>query len=473
MHTETNRLHPGSTPPPLPHETMPAPAAEFPVCSPEHANEVPAAPAKREFWPALPTLLRWLGAITLLTSAGAFLLNWMPDQQLWRYGQLVGFTVILSACGWFCISRWRDDKGARTFFALTTALIPAHFAQLGGMLYAFREGEKSFAGFREAFQFEAMSGFELAAAFGAGLAVIIPLTYLGFAAMARPFARQLTTVFLTANAALLLTVRSPDWVALIGFAMLGGLCWADHRLFAPHSRMRTWDGVAMRCLLFVPYGLLVGRNLLLHSGHSELLYSLFFATVAGLLYLGLPRVLKNPISQNASRVFALVPAAAAWMLFASDLWLGSVFHGPPDLMIPTALLPICAISLGLSTGMSNDGRVIRRLAVVTAMAGSLCQMVVFESPMASFLMVTISLAGTLGGYAMRERWVFRTGLAGLAGGLLYHLRFAAELYQGDFLWLSLAGTGVLALLGSSFLERYGRRSLDWVRIMHHRVSEWR
>ncbi|MGE9295393.1 MAG: hypothetical protein ACQKBV_03810 [Puniceicoccales bacterium] len=437
-----------------------------------------APETKRDIWPSLPVLLRWLGAITLISSALTFVLSdWMTTHQLLRYGQFLGFTMLLSACGWFCITRCRDDKGARTFFALTAALLPAHFAQLGGMFYANAQNRASnFTGMREAFRFETLPPGELWITLAIAVVVLLPLTYFGFAAMARKQARTLTIVYALANVALLLPIRSPNWIALIGFAMLGGLVWADHRYFATQSRMKTWDGIAMRTLLFAPYGLLIGRNLVLHNnlfgGESDLLISLMLATLGGAFYLLLPKLTQNVKSQETARVFAIFPTVAAWAFVANGAWL----YGHPilddNLVIPLVILPVFAIAAAMSWQLNQTARSIRNLAALGGMLAALAQLVIFGEATASLLAVLTGLVVTLSGYALRERTVFRIGLAGLGLGLLYHLRYAVELYHGPFLWISLGVTGVTVLLASSFLERYGRLSVNWAKTLHRKVSDW-
>lgn len=425
-------------------------------------------PAQSKGWPSLPKLLRWLGAITLLSSALTFLVSeWMHTDQVLRYGYFLGFTVLLSACGWFCITRWKDDKGARTFFALGAAILPAHFAQLGAMLFAKRDGQLEFAGFRRAFEFAPPSWPELGWTLGVALAVLIPLTFLGFAAMARKQARSLTLIYLLGNATLLLTVRDPNLVALIGFFLLGGLVWADRRFFAPQSRMRTWDGVAMRTLLFAPFVLLVGRNLVLHPEQSDLLYSLLCATFSCLLYLGLPRLRQATPLAYASRTFALAPAFAAWYFLIESFGVSGAYW------LPLVVLPCSLIAGLLSYGLGPAQREIRGFSATAAILTALWQLITVETPASSLLAVMTSLVVILVGYGMRERWIFRIGLLGMGMGLLYHLRYAIELYQSEWLWVSLAATGVLVLLGSSYLERYGRQGFSAIKALHIKVSGWK
>ncbi|GHB94183.1 hypothetical protein [Cerasicoccus arenae] len=461
MDTPINQ--PAQLPPPLPGQSA---EADLQL---ELEPQGEASGESRTLWPSLPKLLRWLGAITLLSSALTFLVgNWMHTDELLRYGQFLGLTVILSACGWFCISRWRDDKGARTFFALGAALLPAHFAQLGAMLFAKMQGEATFNGKLRAFQFEALDWSILGPTLGIALLVLIPLTYVGFASMARPQARKLTLLYLLANATLLFTVRDPNAVALIGFALLGGLFWADRRFFASQGAMKTWDGIAMRTLLFTPFALLLGRNLVLHGGQSDLLISLMFTTLAGLFYVGIPRILQDNEYRGVPRIIALAPAFAAWFYITNALgWSGN------DVWIPAKLLPCALIAVVMSTRMELMAAVTRRIAAFVAIGGALTQLLTVETPISSLIAVGTSLVVILGGYGMRERWIFRTGLTGLGLGLIYHLRYAADLYQGPWLWISLAATGATVLLGSSYLERYGRQGFDRVRTLHRKVSGWK
>lgn len=457
MNTDSSLHDTSMSPPPLP-----------PQATEDTSAKPPSAPAREWQCPPLPKLLRWLGATTLLASALAFLVkDWMQTDEVFRYLQFLGLTVLLSGCGWFCISRWKDDKGARTFFALGAALLPANFAQLGAMLYAKQIGQESFNGFREAFAFTD-PGPLMWPTFAGALLLLIPLTYLGFAAMARKQAKKLTLLYIIGNSLLLLTTRNPNLVAVLGFAQLAGLIWADRRYFASQSSMKTWDGVAMRTLLFAPFGLQIGRNLMLHGNNSELLVSLLFTTLTLVFYTGLPRVLRNSASANASRLISLAPAAVAWVMAVEATGLDT-----DPWFVPATLIPFTMIAALMSTKMTRGGHAVRRTAALVAVGGALIQLMLFESAYSSLLMVGTSLSVIVSGYAMKERWIFRIGLGGLGVGLIYHLRYAAELYQSDWIWLSLAGTGVLVILCSSYLERYGRQGWQSIRTLHHKVSQWK
>ena len=95
----------------------------------------------------------------------------------------------------------------------------------------------------------------------------------------------------------------------------------------------------------------------------------------------------------------------------------------------------------------------RRLAALVATGGMAYQLLVFPGVLSSVgCLATATLAAAYG-YAAEQRGVFLLGLVALAFGLLYHLRYAADLYALSP-WGSLAILGIATVLAASLLERH-------------------
>jgi uncharacterized membrane protein len=83
----------------------------------------------------LPKAMRWLGGIILTTAALTFIIQgWNDLNSIGRYYSFVQFSFVLTLCGIFCGVKVKEDKGARTFLGLATAMVPALFCQLGAMV---------------------------------------------------------------------------------------------------------------------------------------------------------------------------------------------------------------------------------------------------------------------------------------------------------------------------------------------------
>ena len=85
----------------------------------------------------LPKMLRALGAIIITACASIFLFQkWGLGNDIQRYFFLLGFTIVLTAGGFFCGLKLNESKGARTLLSLTIAIAPVNFVVLGGLLYS-------------------------------------------------------------------------------------------------------------------------------------------------------------------------------------------------------------------------------------------------------------------------------------------------------------------------------------------------
>ena len=86
----------------------------------------------------LSRVLRYLGGIVLSASAGTFLVqSWMSWDGGGRIYAFMGFILTLFACGVFTGIKWREDKVARVFLGIATAVLTASFFQVGALAYSY------------------------------------------------------------------------------------------------------------------------------------------------------------------------------------------------------------------------------------------------------------------------------------------------------------------------------------------------
>src|SRR5690606_17035627 len=78
-----------------------------------------------------------LGAVLLLTSASSFLVHkWDSGQDLLRFGFLLCHSFVILGAALFCGGKLGESRSARVFLWTNLAMIPAHFAVLGGLVYS-------------------------------------------------------------------------------------------------------------------------------------------------------------------------------------------------------------------------------------------------------------------------------------------------------------------------------------------------
>ncbi len=417
----------------------------------------------------LPRLLRWIGAAVLVAAASTFMVqNWERGDDVARTFHFLGFTGVLAAAGFFCGLRIGDEKSARTFLGLAAGAVPVHFTVLGALLYSQFAWLSGYAAYPNYAHFSAPDQAAALFATGVGVVLLIPVCWAAFLAFARPRARALTAAFLVANAALLIPTRHPDAIGLLALALLAVTVSFDRHALRGVQALRTPEGVFTRILMAAPFLILVGRTLNLYDPSSFFLSSLM-ACLAVVLFLLLPSATGERGLARLLQWLSLVPAAASWLLVTEALQQGLGFG--PSWWLPLVCLPIAAIYGVLSLSAVGGGAGMRRLAAVFASGGMVLQLVWFPSLPASFWCLTIAIATTCYGYAAEQRGVFLTGLAAMGFSLLYHVRYAADLYALSP-WGSLAVLGIATVLAAALLERHHRALIAQVMGLRQRMAGW-
>lgn len=415
----------------------------------------------------LPKLLRWLGGISLIAAAITFLLRgWVDAESLTRYFSFYGLTVALTGAGLFCALRWKEDKGARTFLALAAALIPAHFAQLGAMVYAEHLGQAAdLPGRFAVFQFSPVDTGILVGTIALAIVTLTGVAYTGFSAMARAGAKRLSGLFLATNALLLLPMRDGDIVAGIAFLSMVLLLVADRFFFAPKASLNNWDGLAMRTLLFAPVALLMFRSIAMYELSGALVGVVLFA-LACVFFIGTPRLISNSTLQHISQFMGASLLLPTWLMISKEL-----FNLRPETALPLVVLP-WALSLGaLSFASVGSGRNYRRAAALFAVGACVLQLFNYDTSWASVLCIIISALSIVVAFVMQEKGLILCGAVGLVLGLGYHMSYALTLYR-EYLWVSLALTGIVSVLAGSFIERHWQVIGQRTRLLATRWKNW-
>ncbi len=426
---------------------------------------------ERRIWSRLPQLLRWIGGISLAGSAITFLLGgWMDAEPLIRYYSFFALTSALSLAGVFCGLKIKEDKGARTFLSLGTAFIPVLFCQLGAIVYAQFTGRMSqFSEYFEIFQFSPIGIPLLILTVSIALILLSAYAFFGFSAMARPAAKKLTALYILANTALLVPLRDDLAIAAIGFVLLATLATFDRKVFSKSPVLRTWDGRAMRSLLFVPFGLLLLRSVLLYET-SNLLVGLFSASIATLFFFGLPQATNSVGWRRFYQHLSLAPLGVACISIGLPIAESIRIFGT-DGFFPLLVLPSVLLVIALSHRTPESGRSFRFIAVTIALLTATLQMLNVDGFFTAITALLVAIGSTIYSYTIREKAVLLMGLIGTIVSLGYHISYAAELYRSN-LWLSLAATGVTVILAASYVERNWQKLLAQGKDFRDHFDDW-
>lgn len=453
-HTETTMTTDpaDSLPPPLPPAAPRTLSVE--VRAVARDTDADSEATERSSVQGLSRLLRFVGATVLLVAASVFLFQqWDHGSDLVRYASLGGMTLMLSAAGFLCSAKIGESKSARTLLGTVLAVVPVHFAVLGGLVYSqiswdgLAVNVPSFAVWTAS---SPMAAILLAAA---AFAVLAPLVHLSMLTLTRGAARHMTLLYLAANAVLLLPVRTPNVVAMLTAGLSLGLLWFEIRKVPNGSlrtALRTPEGRFCRALLAAPLGVLIGRCALYEP--SVALGGTLLMVAGFALHQLASRFGDSESLRAAVRVNAALLSCIGWLGVAVGTLEGLPLSD--GLAIPYLFWPGSAILLLASTFAGRERRLLRTVALLSASVVGAGNMLLEPTAFTAFAALALGVA-TLGyGYWTRNVLTGGTGLLCAVAALWIEVQLAIELF-GIGRWGALAflGTGIIVI--AALLERHG------------------
>lgn len=398
---------------------------------------------------SIPGILRFIGTIILLVSAGAFMLqSWETMSHVMRYLCFLGFSIALAGAGFLCGLRLKEDKGARTFLAVAAAIVPVHFCQLGALLYSALPGISDYTVEYPAFVHWVAPSLSIAVITTCIAAIILTaISGLAFTALARSEGKLLTISYVVLNALLLIPLRDP--AVIIAFAVIQFCVVAYLELYFVRraaAAMRTKEGLFCRLMLLSPALFMLGRNIFLYQV-TALMFSVLFLALAVFFFAYVPRYLKYKNNGAGFQTFGIFMASLSWWC-AADSMLQFV---PLSWHLTLYLYPIAIVYVVASVYAVSGGGSYRKVAALIAMLIAFNQLFEYPTLASSMFCITTAILMIVYSYVVELRLVLYTGILGFASGLAYHLRYAAELYSYSP-WLSLAVTGIITILASSVIE---------------------
>ncbi|WP_455203103.1 hypothetical protein [Kaarinaea lacus] len=416
------------------------------------AHSVATNPANRFL--DLPRLLRSIGAMSLLAAISIFLLQgWEAGNDIYRYLLLLGHTVGLAVIG-FASGHWlRESKGARLLLIIALASVPANFAILGAFLYS-QVSMDAVSMIYPSMAHWQVDSINTAIMASIGAAVILaPVIWLGFMVLSRKSARRLTLLFLIANAILLVPVRAPEYVAVLLLALTVFVAKFSLKAAADDTALRTAEGFIARLLLYVPIGVIVGRNIWLYAADGFMFSVL--SIVVYILFRQVSIQLKRDSSLRAIlEVGSLLPAVTFGLGVCSVV--ADMFNASDALMFPLFAVSVSVMLLELSTRAANGALAYRRVAAVVLTVTMVTNLILFSSVVTAAVCLMVGLLVLVYGYMVEQRVVFALGAITLLAGLIYQMQFAVDVFNLGS-WGSLAALGVAAILIGSTIERHGAK----------------
>lgn len=386
-------------------------------------------PSAEEQKPQLRAL-RFIGGLTLLGSAGSFLLrDWSIVGSIPFYLKLLGLSVSLFTGGVLCARALREPKGARTFLTISLLTVPLNFAALGGVLYASAQHSSWHAALLP---------------LGLGALVLLPITYFAMLTLARARAKSLTAALFVSNLSLMVPVRDEGVVCAMlvaCFAALSRLVWFSA---GREVTLQTLEGRIARTALFGAPLILVARSAIYYPTSA-----FFWFVTATLIAVGLASTATKQATDWARHLALGLSAlfgfyAAVCLGFGLDLGLawrfafGLVFWG----------VVLCA----LSTLFRSEARTVFAFGVGCCMLAALTLNLTWNWP-GSLAALAIAIAGVTIGYSSGRLFSFTSGL--LTSAITFFLLAVRTIDLGalpGWLWFSLLGAGAIVI--ASIIERH-------------------
>ncbi len=390
--------------------------------------------------------LRVLGALLLLTSASSFLVHrWEDGQDLLRFVFLLCHSFVVLGAALFCGGRLGESRSARVFLWTNMALIPAHFAVLGGLVYS------QFPFDPTSLKLPAYAVWEAPSKLSVFLATIG--TYVTVVATGLISARVLvprrglgvTLLFVGLCSLLLVPFRDSNIAALLAATGALGALWFDRKRLAPDFRMRTLEGRMVRSLLAVPSVLLVARAAIFYP--TTTIFSGVLIVVASGIGFVLSQTIKNNSASVEAGEWLSTLGACTGLVFVLD---GS---GAFD-ALGSLTLCSCSVVALLASRFSLNGRAgFEAGAAISAVA--ICALaLVSTADLASGVMALLVGAAALAYALLMARALIGVSavLCTLGGTFVLFDQVIGFEHLGSWGMLSLLG--LFAVLAAALLERH-------------------
>lgn len=415
----------------------------------------------------LPGLLRGFGAIAVLLSLYTFLVRgWEGSGDLVRYSMLLGhtglLTVIALASGHFL----KEGKGARILLMLSLVSTVVNFAVLGAFIYAGSVGIDSSI----YPSYVAWSAGSLGTALIvtiAAIVILLPVVLFGFRGLVRVMSNRMSALYLFSNFALLIPLRDPLLVA--SFALLLGMftLYTTGKITRNRSEIRTFEGLITVLIQFLPISVMLGRNLWLYSLEDTL-----FTAVFVMLFVALRQASLLLEYKSASRVFLeliSVPVAIITGISLSNALLTGSINDSLVLIAGTIIPAIMCYEMASRACIHQS--FYRFLACTIATFGLILNLIMHGGMLASILTMGIGIASIAASYSLQQRALLISGVIMVLAGLTDQILHFFQVFDFGY-WVSLAITGVVAIVVGSLLESKGGLMKERLITLKENYSEW-
>ncbi len=419
---------------------------------------------------SLSQILRFMGASIMVASMSIFLLQgWDATNDTVRSFILLGQTVLLAAGGFGLSFLLKENKGARVFFGLSLASVPANFTVLGALIYSQMQWDDKLTTYPDFAAWVMTDISYMTLTIVVSLVVLIPVTFLGFSVMARRSSKSLSVTLLLACGALLLPVRSSLYVGVLAAAIALFVLMRIALMVKEDLTLRTPEGVFARALAFVPSIIILARSFLFYQPDAFMVVTIALTVFLIVRHISMQLEAHHwfrSVLELVSPLIALIAAA-------------NLFDGIENLVSHKLLIPICvtAFSALVADVAYRCGRyqsIYTNTAVLLFAGGFMINLLFFDSLLVASMCLVAGIGVLIAGYVLRRSFVL------ILGAITFLTGFGKQFYETIQLidltsWGSLAIIGTSAIIIASVLDRHGAtlklRATHWLKLANNRSED--
>ncbi len=415
----------------------------------------------------LPKLLRALGASAVLFSLYTFLFKgWEGSTDLIRYGMLLAHTCLLAVLALGSGHFFKEGKGPRLMMMLALVSVPINFAILGafiasGSAVAMQQVVPSYV----FWSIDSLSTALMTAV--VATALLVPVIILAFRTLARSLSKHMNILFIVANVLLLIPIRDAVFASVIPMMVAIITLFFSAKTARERTESKTFEGMIALLLMFLPSGIMLGRDLWLH--HQDT----FMVATAGLMTCIVLRhvwfvVRELTFIRTICELLGIIVSLLTGLAVTASLIDMGLYL---SLASCIGALAGAALIYEISTRKTQLSTLYRFIAFVMLLLVTGINLAFADGMSASVFSMVLGLALVVGGYRAQTKSLLLAGIALFLGGII--IQGVQLIAHFDFsYWPVLAGGGMTAIVLASLIESRGNHLKQRVSHYKNNYAEW-
>lgn len=396
-------------------------------------------------------LMRMCGAGLLVFSLSLFLIQGIEaTSDLQRYFLLLAQTTLLTIAGFAIGFLLKEPRGARVFFGLGLASIPANFAVLGAMIYSVLPMDAIVATYPSYATWHSGNVSELLIAGIAGTVVLIPMSLFCFAVFARQSKFWLSAGYLLSSASLLIPLRDALSITLLSSVMAITMVLLLTNLRKNTTSVFTAEQRFAHALLFAPALLMLARSAMLYSVDFHFTLALVISSYY-LLRQGVIRLQKSSGWAGSIQLSTITTA-----IILSGMLTSLVTSYVPllnETVLFSVLLAALFVELSRMMGSARLLSVMQIAWSLLTVASLMLDYLMWNGSASIITSVIIAAIIMACGVLTRQAFSAVMGLLALVGQLVFNgSELIASLLSSG--WMGMAITGASIIVLGSLIERF-------------------